>query len=724
MKPEIYLKNAELIRDEFTDMLRNKPVESTLVERWQLIDKARELYGELPQPLLFGYSLTYILKNCSIPLKPYDMILGRFVDRVPTEEEEDFVRRFHAERRQTVMTDGGHITLDWRKIIRIGLDGYIAFAEAEYEKRLGTAHAKELVFYEGAVLALKAMKDYIHRYAMAAASAGMTEASENVLSVAGPAPKTFWGALQLVSFLEKIYYVYAGAQNPTLTLGRLDDILLDFYTADLESGRLTEEFAGVLIDDFYAKNNLILGRGEHQLGNESPQSTGWWRNNGYDDPTYVVLGGKSNFHKENPLTKLFASRINPRYENPVIIYRYTSDEGLAGEAWRIICDKLRQNASILVYNDGTMIPGFINSGIDEKDAIDYAIHGCNWPDIPAKYHRSAVAGGSIAKMIIAELVNLDGDKEKVRDYRSIDELYDAVAQSFRLHVRDIFAKLREELKADETALPEMINMTNIFTEGVLESGKTMDHGGVKYPVVYTLLRHIATAADIMTSLEANVFSGDVSLDEMLAAMKNGWEGRERLHKKCLSAPKFGCDNDYADKHAVRLVNMLLDIVDEEIVGKDGDPDIYSISVTITDMGHIDAGAELPASPDGRLPGAPLSENLSPTTGFSGSVTALLNSVAKLPFDRICSGALNVRLAKSVVSGDRGAEIMRILAKTYFEQGGMQIQVSVCDTAELRAAQEKPDEYRDLMVRITGYSAVFVDMCESAQDEFIRRDELS
>ncbi len=724
MKPEIYLKNAELIQEEIIDMLRNKPIESTLIERWQLIDQAGKLYGELPQPLRFGYGLTYVLEHCSLPIEPYDMILGRFVDRVPTEEEDAYLRQFHAENRQIVMTDGGHITLDWYKLIDVGIDGYLELATREYHKRLGNAYGKELLFYQGSILALTAIKNYIARYAMAAEDAGLTEAANTAASIAGPAPTTFWGALQLVAFFEKIYYVYAGSMNPTLTLGRLDDILLDLYNADLDAGRITEDFAAALIDDFYAKNNLILGRGEHQMSGGAPTDTGWWRNNGYDDPTYVVIGGRSNLHKKNPLTKLFASRIVPRYENPVIIYRYTSAEEHDREAWEIICDKLRQNASILVYNDDTMIPGFMSAGVEEKDAVDYTVHGCNWPDIPAKYCTIGGAGGSIARMIIDELVKLDGTNDKKRDYTSLDEVYQAVANTFRAHVRDVFNAVRARVKADEKALPDITNMTNIFTEGVLENCKTMDHGAVKYPVIYTLLRHIGTAADIMASLETNVFEGDITLDEMLDAMKNGWQGRERLLKKCLTAPKFGRDDDEADKHAVRLMNMLLDIIDEEAIGEAGVPDVHSFNVTIADMWHVGEGAQLPASPDGRLPGAPLSENLSPTAGTAESVTALLNSVSKLPFKRICSGALNVRLSKALVAGDAGAERMRILTETYLERGGMQLQVSVSDTNELRAAQKCPGEYKDLMVRITGYSAVFVDMCESAQNEFIRRDELA
>ena len=101
----------------------------------------------------------------------------------------------------------------------------------------------------------------------------------------------------------------------------------------------------------------------------------------------------------------------------------------------------------------------------------------------------------------------------------------------------------------------------------------------------------------------------------------------------------------------------------------------------------------------------------------------MNSVSKLPFKRIHSGALNVRLSKGILKGVKGEKTIKALIKSYFKQGGMQLQFSITDTEELRKAQAKPDEYRDLMVRITGYSAIFVDMSKGAQEEFIRREEL-
>ena len=249
---------------------------------------------------------------------------------------------------------------------------------------------------------------------------------------------------------------------------------------------------------------------------------------------------------------------------------------------------------------------------------------------------------------------------------------------------------------------------------------------VPYRLTLNLLRHIGTAADMMAALEALLFERDpVSWDTLCDALNANFTGCEGILKRCRNAPKYGRDDDRADRHAVRLMKLLSDIALEESFNPEtGKQDIQLVGVTITDSNHYAVGEKLPATPDGRLAKEPVTENLSPTKGTADSVTALLNSVSKIDFGACASGALNVRMPKNLVTGDDGLQRLMILLEVYFENGGMQVQLSVADTAELRDAQLHPGNYPDLMVRITGYSAVFVDMCKKAQEEIIRRDEVS
>jgi len=221
-----------------------------------------------------------------------------------------------------------------------------------------------------------------------------------------------------------------------------------------------------------------------------------------------------------------------------------------------------------------------------------------------------------------------------------------------------------------------------------------------------------------------VFSSKkVSMSELRNALKDDFAGYEPLRQLCLNAPKFGQDDDRADKHAMRILNIVTTEFDR--ASRLGSPDgVIAIRCLTTDMGHIGEGRSLGATPDGRHAGKPVSDNTSPYPGScTRGITAMFRSIAKLPLNYFNSGALNIRIQRKFVFGDGGLSRLMALLKTFFNIGGLQVQLSVADTAELRQAQISPEAHRDLMVRITGYSAVFVDMCKNAQDEIIRRQEM-
>ena len=715
-------QKAQLSIDEALDLMRNKPVNSTLVERWQLISQVLDRYAALPQPLFLGHGLNYIVENASLPIKEHDLLLGRFDDHVPSDKEEEFLRQMEERNtREHFTVDGGHLTLNWETIFARGLTGLKADAEAERQRLLDAdAPREKLIYLEGMSLVYNAYIRFAERYAEAAEKAGLTEQAEVCRALTVGAPTTFHQALQLVVTVMVVYYIYASSAISCICLGRLDDLLVSYYLADLAAGRITEEKAGLLIDDLNCKVSLPLGRGEHQMA--GGKETGWFRNPLYDSPTYIVIGGRSNrsSSEPNPLTKLFVEHIHPRFENPVYIYRRTPEQDEA--VWTTLCDRMRKNSSIIVYNDDTVIPAMINAGVEPQDAVNYTMHPCNWPDIAGKYCVTNHLGGPIPAMILDMM--LDEQKQLRRDFPSMDSVYGGLEEYFRTATRGVFEAYRENARVCGDRLPTRLSCTDCFTDGTIEHANTMHNGAVKYRVVYTLLRNIGTAADMFSAMDTLVFRKKLcTLPELVEAMRQDFAGYETLLNEARHAPKFGTDNDFADMHAKRIFDTLLRVIDEESLNDKGERDVISLNLTITDMWHVQEGAKLIATFDGRRNAQPLSENLSPTVGFSQSVTALLNSVAKLPLNRISSGVLNVRLANKTVEGDDGLARLCVLLDTYFENGGMQVQLSVSDTAQLRAAQETPDEFRDLMVRITGYSAVFVDMSQRAQNELIRRDEM-
>ena len=728
------MTNKEKIELQISKTLeysRSKPIDSTLTERWFLLDEATRACEGLPQPLAFGKGMAYILERAATPIEEYDILVGRFTEKVPTPEEEAALQNIWVEgsnkKHPIVGLNRGHRVFDWETLVRIGLAGYIERTEKKIVE-LETAEEvdqKKLDFYNGMLLLYKAIRLYAQRYSDVAAKKGMSDCAETCHAVAVRAPQTFKEAMQLVLIVYTVYTIYAGRRVACLTLGRMDNYLLPFYLKDIENGTLTDAEAGYIIDDFNCKLNLHLGRGEHQMASaeDSGNNTGWFRNPAYDSPTYIVLDGycdaDGTAHTSNPLTRIFSEHIMPELKEPVYIYRWTKNR--SDDVWTTVCDRIRRNASILVYNDETMIPAMLNSGVESLDAREYTVHACNWPDIAGGYFVGKMAGEPIPYTLYNILFK---DGKAREDIESVDQIYKELAIYYRDIITPAYEICREKLIDKNRKIKNVLCYDDCFLQGPFENGCSAYYGGVKYIAVYNLLRNIGTAADVMAAIEALVFvEKRVTLSELFDAMQSNFEGFDAIYAMCKNAPKFGMDNDSADKHAVRLMNTLLDVIDEVATNENGVKDVIPLNVTITDMDHIKTGRNLPATPDGRYCGEPLSENLSPTVGYKTNVTSVLNSVSKLPFHRIHAGAHNVKLSRNLVNGDKGLNTLKVLLDTYFENGGMQIQLSIADTKLLKQAQLKPDEYKDLMVRITGYSAVFTDMSKKGQDEIIRRDEI-
>ncbi|MBQ3927235.1 MAG: hypothetical protein II710_01165 [Clostridia bacterium] len=716
------VKMGRALIDEAVRLISEKDEKSTLIERHFLIDEAWNDFESEPQPILMGKGLCQVLSRCSLPISENDLLLGRYVDRVPDEQEEarfvKLVQSMRLRNNPIINQNGGHLTLDFSTAIRLGLPGLTAKVES---LQSGKHDPNEVSQIRGMLLCYEAMKIYIRRYGEAALTKGRPDMAAVCESLLTEAPRSFRDALQLMVFVFTVYMIYAGAPVNCISFGRIDQFLLPLYQRDISTGVLTKEEAGALIDDFYSKCSLHLGRGEHQMGNPAlgGHYTGWDRNQCFDSPTYFTLGGLAPDGTDgcNELTELMLSHVEPRLKNPVIIFRYHSR--IQQEIWDIVVRKAMKNASFLIYNDDVVIPAYLHSGVDRVSAYNYSIHPCNWADIDSCGVIIGSVGGYLPEIIMQVL----NESSSIQD---MDALYNAIADHFRASLKEPFRCYRETFSHPER-MPSNghLGFHDAFLGTCVDKGRSRYDGGSKYYAFYALLRNIGTAADMLSSIEELVFKKKIcTLQVLLDACHDNFENRPDLLHFAQKAPKYGTDNALADGHARRLMTLLLDILDEESLDEKGERDVLTLNVTINDMNHLYFGHEFGATPDGRKAGEPLSENLSPSVGYVSSLTSLLNSVASLPTDRLHSGALNGRIGSDILKRENGALLLNSLLTTYFKKGGLQIQISVADTETLRSAQACPECYRDLTVRITGYSAIFVDMSKNAQDEIIRRDELA
>jgi hypothetical protein len=364
---------------EALESLRHKSPLATTLERLRVSRAVWEACRETAQPRQLGQVVRGILERIETPVEAHDLLLGRIREEIPDAAGEAWFRETLKcmGRRPPCLPDGGHETFDWERLLRLGLSGL----HAEAVRRLGECRSEERDFLAGMVDVVAGFLSYARSYGKAARQTGLAEAAEAVEALAERPPATFREALQLVWLVGHVYATMC-AVNATLTFGRLDQWLYPFYVADLAAGRLSRAEAGDLIEDFYCKNNLVLGRGEHQMSGGGEFCTGWDRNLCYDAPQYVVLGGtrapgRPDFSE---LTELFVERIVPRFENPYVVIRQHAD--LSPRLWRLVCAKLRDNASMMIYNDRAVIPAMERAGFAPEEAVEYTLHGCNWPDVP------------------------------------------------------------------------------------------------------------------------------------------------------------------------------------------------------------------------------------------------------------------------------------------------------------------------------------------------------
>jgi formate C-acetyltransferase len=700
--------------------LRHKSPRATSLQRLRLTREAWEGCRELPQPLCLGQVLGHVTRHLDIPVAPHDLLVGRMPEVVPDANEEAYYQESLKRLGGALppaFTDGGHETFDWERLLALGLPGLAATVAASLAReRADPARARQVVFLEGMALVAAAFQDYARRSAASARAAGLLEPAAAAQAAAERAPATFHEALQLVWTVGFVYCTMV-ARNPTLTFGRLDQWLYPFYRRDVDAGRLTPAQAGELIEDFYCKNNLILGRGEHQMSGDGAQSTGWERNLTYDAPQYLVLGGERAPGRPDctELTDLFLERIVPRFENPYVVVR--AGPGMTAATWRLVCTRMRQNSSMMLYNDRAVIPAFEHLGFSREQAREYTLHGCNWPDLPPSQILGHCAWHVLPQTLLAAL-------KQAPQCASLDEALTAFLEAYRQRLRMQVDAFRQALEANRAQAPGPLAVDDLFLRGPSERACDKRHGGVDHVTMATTFGSFATLVDSVAALDEVVFRRrQVSLPGLLTALDADFAGHEPLRQMCLQAPKFGRNDERADHLAVRLMKAMHGILDELAVEPGREPLLICRCIE-TDTSHLSTGQQTGATPDGRHAGQPLSENSSPTRTVAGDgLTSVLNSLAKLPLDRCHSGALNLRLSPSAFRGPSGLEALSAALRTYFECGGLQAQVSMVDTQTLRQAQQQPDEHRDLMVRITGYSAAFVDMTPEAQNEIIRRDQV-
>ena len=764
-------------------MLKNKKLQAKLdawfaldpnaatMERIQYLLESEHLFENEPDAIRYAKTLDYILSNISVIVDQEMEIVGEMAMRVPTEKEkQDILATYHKwwdipveERHEKALfyySEGwlrcrpywfpsfGHLALDWEAIITEGFQGLKKRAQGELRKGCSP---KQRSFLEGAILCYEAIIKFIKRYAGEAKRLGRDEVAENLKQISEGPALTFTQALQQLWMLVLVLQKICGCG--VLNYSCMDRYLRPLYEKEIGEGSLTRDRAVELLEEFFFRNNEIMAHTDHMsLDVAATKET---LELAFDDPNYLTLGGwrADGTSAVCDLSKdILQAAWNLKIRDPFVVVRY--HRGIDREFWRMCCEAMRDNATVVLYNDETMIPALTYFHVDAPEVYEYGFWGCNDPNIPAfegglrqlwmnllRPLELALNEGDYPMQLKPEGYQTDcafpmedrmiglmrgpyyGALTKpVEEIHSMEEFLEAYETQLQYLIGEYRKGFEMDLVKERACTFGKLRIEDCFLKGTIEHGVTWTEGGTKYHKIVAQGCGLATVVNALYAIEKIVFvNREMTLPQLAKLLREDYKGQEELSLRWKTKlAKFGNDMDAVDQYAKVVTDMYVRAIDLY----NGPEYLYQMWPTYsTDRDFTTMGSFVGATPDGRRAAEPLSENQSPDEGtdLSGT-TALLNSLSKVPFERITGGPLNLKLHPSAVEGKEGLDAMCALFQTYMENGGMQLQINVLDADTLREAQKHPELYRSLCVRVTGYSAFFVEMGKQAQDEMIRRTE--
>jgi pyruvate formate-lyase/glycerol dehydratase family glycyl radical enzyme len=536
------------------------------------------------------------------------------------------------------------------------------------------------------------------------------------------APRNLWEAIQTYWFLHiGIISELNGwdAMNP----GHFDQHLGPFYEREIAAGTLTRDEAKELISCFWIKVN----------NHPAPPKVGITaRESGtYNDFTNINIGGLKPDGSDGvtEISYLMLEVIEELHilqpGSSVHISAKTPDRFL-----HAACRVIRQGHGYpSVFNPDIYILELMNQGKSLRDAREGGCSGCI--EVGAFGKEAFLLTGylNVPKILEVTLNNgidpVTGKKAGIetgdpRTFSSFEELYQAFQRQLNFIVDQ---KIRVSNYIDRMfAKYAPAPLLSVVIDDCIEKGRDYYDGGPRYNTSYIQCTGLGTLTDSLTSLKKHVFEDrKYSMSEMLEAVVQNFEGKEVMRQTILNrTPFFGNDDEYADEIALRVYNDLLGAIDGKPNIKEGG--VYHLNMLSTTC-HVYFGKVMGASPNGRLAGKSISDGTSPSHGAdTHGPSAVIRSLAKLDQTRSGGTLLNLRFLPSLLKKEEDIVKLGHLIRSYFTMGGHHVQFNIVDTATLRAAQKNPEAYKDLLVRMAGYSDYFNDMNEDLQQEVIDRTE--
>ena len=553
--------------------------------------------------------------------------------------------------------------------------------------------------------------------------AEILQIAKNLEVVPAHAPKTYWQAIQLYWFT---HLAVTTELNPwdAFSPGRMDQHLIKYYEADTEAGILDDEKALELLECLWVKfynqpapvkvgitlkeSATYTDFANINTGGVTPTGE-----NGVNAVSYLILDCMDDMKLVQPNSNVTISKKTPQ--------RFL----------RRACEISRKGwGQPAFYNTEAQIMELINAGKTLEDARRGGSSGC--VETGAWGSEAYILTGymNIPKIFQMTLFNgydqVSGKQLGLKlgyakDFKTYEELWDAFKKQLEyfVNIKIYGNNIIERIYAEFMPAP----LLSVVTNDCISNAKDYNAGGARYNTNYIQGVGIGTVTDCLTSVKYNVFDEkNFTMDELIEAMEHNFEGYDYIYSLVTEkTPKYGNDDDYADD----VMKQIFDLYHDTIVGR---PNMkggkYGIDMLPTTC-HVYFGDVILATPNGRKAHKPVSEGISPEKAADvNGPTAVIKSCAKMDHLATSGTLLNQKFTPDVVAGEEGLAHMADLVRSYFAMDGHHIQFNIIDRATLIEAQKNPEEYKDLIVRVAGYSDFFRNLDKPLQDEIINRTEQS
>ncbi|MFW9940020.1 MAG: pyruvate formate lyase family protein [Candidatus Thorarchaeota archaeon] len=615
----------------------------------------------------------------------------------------------------------GHVIPGYRRVLKMGFRGIEKMAQEGLAKLKETdeKYDQRKDFYESVVVAARAVSDYSNRYtdlamkmaenASETRKAELLDIAERTRRVPALPPRTFIEALQSIWMTNVVMEMSYGAGN-IFSQGRVDQYLNPYYVTDLAEGRITYDEALELVEEYLVKLASVVIAGQNNVTIGGLDKDG---NDATNDVSYMFLEAVANVKS---LLNTISIRISSKtpynfLKRTIEAFKYTAGMG--------------------IHNDEVLVPQLHNTGYSLEDARDYSLVGCVEPHGTGNDF-SYTAGNAVQITILLNMALNEGrtiysgnktvgaKTPPAKTFKSFEDVKKAYVDQLKFAIDLAVRKAELKDKAYADYLPSPLLSSTI--EGCLESGMDATRNGAKYNNNPMGSQGLATVTDSLAAIRWAVFEEKlVTMEELVTHMNNNFKGAEELREKLRNkAPKYGNGDERTDELAKWFASTLCDITRKyKARGGDG---IYH-NCLVSSGGQVLEGRALGATADGRLAREAVSNGISPGNGMEkNGLTMTLRSVAYATGEpHLTNGAsMNIRINPNLIETDEGVDQLASIVEAYLELGGRELQINPISTETLRDAQAHPEKYPDLSVKVSGYSARFIDLTRSLQEDIIAR----